>query len=621
MSERGVTSGATGSAAARQPDSPDLGSAGDCPFPRTPSTASDLVPTALLHPPVTDTPTTPRVVADRVARRLSELAAGTRPAFDVPAPGGPHSVALAAHCPDLFLVSAPTDSRSELAADIAARAVAVGQRVLVLTAHPEAVLSAVVGRCPAVGRAVAPGEDVTGRACGTFSAHARATAHRDRLRATLTGRAAELQTRVATEERREKLQADADAVTADLDRVGELAAASVEQSDDLKSLAASRDAGVAAVAAHAAHRTEIEHELNALRQSAVQPVGFFKKLFGGAGKPEPGKVETAEAKLREIDAAAPADPHAAFATAREQLLADRTAALRTDFEAKRSTLQAELATLPPAEPLDELGQAFADVTADLARLDTAPPALPAAAVDAIRVVIGLPSAVGHDPFLSDTHPEVEPRFDKVIWSDAEELTDDAFADAARLGASWVLVGMPDPLHPPGYRNGRPRAAFFSGWWERLHSAAWTHDSGRPLARLLAADRSALHCEPLHDRPDIEVRWTDRDGTPALAEVLFPAGMPVAEAKRFLACEADEARVGGYGPCEWDVAGDEIRCRWPAVDAASGPREEIDLGNGVTERTTAGVTSELTFCAKTWTRDTAARWLSERTLPPMRTAVL
>ncbi len=622
MSERGVTSGATGSADTRQqPDLPAQGPPGDFPFPRTPPTAPDLVPTALLHPPVADTPTAPRVAADRVARKLTELAAGALPAFEVTTPGGPHAVALAAHCPDLFLISTQADRRTELAADLAARAVAGSQRVLVLTAGPEEVLTALADKCPAVGRAVAPGEDVTGRACVAFTAQARALVHRDRLRATLAARSVDLQTRVTTEERREKLRAAADAVTADLDRAGELAAAAVEQSDALKALTEARDAGVAAVAAHAARRTEVEQELSSLRQSAGQPVGFFKKLFGGAGKPEPGKVETTEAILRELDAAAPADPHAAFAAARERLVADRTASLRTELEARRTALQTELATLPPAEPLDELGQAFADVTADLTRLETAPPALPAALVDAIRVVVGLPAAVGHDPFLSDTHPEVEPRFDRVIWADAEDVTDNTFADAARLGASWVLIGTPDPMHPPGYRNGRPRAAFFSAWWERLHSAAWTHEGGRPLARLLAADRGGLHCEPLHDRQDVEVRWVDRDGTPALAEVLFPAGMPLAEAKRFLACEADEARVGGYGPCEWDVAGDVIRCRWPAVDAASGTREAVDLGSGVTERTTAGLTAELAFCAKTWTRDSAARWVSERTLPPMRTATV
>jgi hypothetical protein len=551
---------------------------------------------------------------------LTELAAGGRCEFDVPAAGGRHAVALAAHCPDLFLVSAPPDRRTELAADLVARAVAFGQRVLVLTARPEEVLTAVVGRCPAAGRAVAPGEDVTGRACAAFTAHSRAVAHRDTLRATLTTRAADLQARVAVEERRERLRAELGGVTADLQRVGELAAAAVERSDELKGLTEARDTGVAAVAAHAARRAEAEHELNGLRQAAGQPAGFFKKLFGGGGKPEPGKVEAAEAKLLEIAAAAPPDPHPAFTAARERVIADRTAALRSELEAKRATLQTELGALPPAEPLDELGQAFADVTADLAHLDTAPPALPASLVDAIRVVVGLPAAVGHDPFLSDTHPEVEPRFDKVVWADAEDLTDDAFADAARLGAAWVLVGTPDPLHPPGYRNGRPRAAFFSAWWERLHSAAWTHEGGRPLARLLTAhERGGLHCEPLHGRPDVEVRWADRDGTPALAEVLFPAGMPLAEAKRFLACEADEARVGGYGPCEWDAAGDVIRCRWPAVDAAGGTREAVDLGNGVTERTTAGVTAELTFCANTWTRDTAARWVSGRSLPPQRTA--
>lgn len=626
MTERGDLPGAAGPAGARQTDPPHWISPSDCPSEPLPLTTPDHVPTVLRHPPATDPTTDPHnrvAAADPVARRLAELLAGSPPAFDVSPAGCSPAAALAAHCPDLFLVSAPADRRVELSAELVVLAAKAGQRVLVLADDAETVLTAITSRTDAaVGRAVGPDESVSGRACAVFTAHARGRRHWEQLRVGLTDRVATLQARINTEERREKLRAEADATAADLSRVGELAAAAVEQSDELKALAAARDAGVAAVAVHAATRSQVEQELTTLRQSAAQPVGFFKKLFGGAAKPEPTKIEPLEAKLRELDATAPGDPHAAFAAAREQLLADRIAALRAELEAKFAAVREQLDHLPPAESLDDLCRAFDDATADLAHLDAGPFTLPAAEMDAVRVVVGPPSAVGHDPFLTGTHPEVEPRFDRIVWVEAEPLTDDTFATGARLGAAWVLVGTPDPLHPPGHRNGRPRSPFFSGWWHRLHTAAWTHESGRPLARLLSvADRDELQCEAVHGWPDIEARWADRDGAPVLAEVLFPAGMPLAEAKRFLAQEADEVRCGGFGPHEWDATEEAIRCRWPAVDAATGARDAADLGNGVKEQTVAGLTAAVTFCAKTWTTDTAARWLNDRLLPPVRTAIV
>jgi hypothetical protein len=306
-----------------------------------------------------------------------------------------------------------------------------------------------------------------------------------------------------------------------------------------------------------------------------------------------------------------------FDAARARLIADESATRRAALEARIAAVQADLDALPPAD--DDLRHQHAAITADLARLDAAPPVLPAAEMDAVRVVVGPPTAVGHDPFLSDAHPEVEPRFDRIVWADAEDLTEAEFTAVARLGAAWVLVGTPDPLHPPGYRNGRPRGAFFPKLWEQLHAAVWTREHDRLLARLVPVEpRTELVCERLHGRSDVEVRFADRDGELVLAEVVFPAHTPVCEAKAFLAREADEVRCGGYGPCEWDA--DRLRCRWPAVEAASGVREAIDLGNGVWEVVVDGVTAAVTFGAD-WTREDATRWLSERTLPCPRTAIV
>lgn len=626
MTERGDLPGAAGPEGSRRPDTPPWVSPSDRSFEPLLLTTPDHVLTALCHPPATEPTTDPHnrvAAADPVVRRLAELSVDSPPAFDVPHTGRSHAATLAAHCPDLFLVSAPADRRVELVAELVVLAAQTGQRVLILADDAEAVLTTTAARTEvAIGRAVGPEECITDRACVAFTAHTRGQRYCEQLRVGLTDRVAVLQVRINTEERREKLRAEADTIAVDRNRVGELVAFALEQSEEMKALVATRDAGVAAVAAHTAVRVQTEQELITLRQSAAQPVGFFKKLFGGAAKPEPSKIESLEAKLRELDATAPADPHAAFTTAREKLLSDQTTAHRAELETKLATVQGQLDQLPPAEPLDDLCRAFDDATADLAHLDAGPFTLPAAEMDAVRVIIGPPSAIGHDPFLTGTHPEVEPRFDRIVWVEAEPLTDDTFATVARLGAAWVLVGTPDPLHPPGYRNGRPRSPFFSGWWHRLHTAAWTHESDRPLARLLSvADRDELQCEAVHGHADIEVRWADRDGSHVLAEVLFPVGMPLADAKAFLALEAGEVRCSGFGPCEWDTTDEAIRCRWPAVDAATGTRDAADLGDGVQEQTVAGLTTTVTFCAKTWTRDTATRWLSERLLPPVRTVIV
>ncbi|MCU0703524.1 MAG: hypothetical protein MUF18_06050 [Fimbriiglobus sp.] len=623
MTERGFTPAAAGSATAREPDPPNWVTPNARPFAIPPLTAPDHVPTALLSSPVyPPADPYPRVGREHTpARRLAELAAGEPPTFDLPTAEGSPAALLAAHCPDLFLVSAPPDRRPELIAEVVAHAATSGRRVLVLAARPWEVLPA-LARNVVVGRAVAPGEEVSGRACAAFTAHARGLAYREQLRVGLSDRVTDLQSRIATEERREQLQAEADARSVELARIGEVVAAAVERSEAFARLQAERAAGVEAIARHAARRAEAEQELSALRQAAAQPVGFLKKLFGGANKPEAGKLEAAEARLREANATTLPDPEATFAAAVERLHAEERAKLRTELEGQIAAAQSALALLPPAEPLDELCRVFNDTTADLARLDAGPPVLPTAEIDAIRVVIGPPAAVGHDLFLTPTHPEVEPLFDRIIWADAEDLTEEAFTDVARLGNAWVLIGTPDPLHAPGFRNGRPRAAFFSDWWQRLHSAPWTQEDGRPLARLLRVEsRDELQCEPLHNCPDIEVRWADREGTPTLAEVLFPAGMPMENAKSFLATEAGEVRVGGFGAYEWGTNAGGIICRWPAVEAATATRADVDLGHGITERTVGGITAAVLFDANTWTDETAAQWLSERLLPAMRTASL
>lgn len=606
MSERSVTPGT-----AHPTDVLDPGR----PFATSPLTVPDHVPTALRPPPATEPTADPHsrgAAADRVARRLAELRTNPfTPFTPVAVAGSSHAATLAAHCPDLFLVSAPLAARPALVADVVAAAVRSGQRVLVLGRWPEELWAAVANGNPgSVGRAVGPDETLLRSPSADSTAHARGLRYRERVRVELSARVAHLNARLTAAE-----------LADELGLVSDLAAEAVEQSEALKQLVAERDAAAVAFNAHAAQRAALVQELEALKHPTGQSAtgGFFKRLFSGGAKPDAAKVDAAEAKVRDLDATAPPDPQVAFDAARAKLLADEVASRRAALEARIGAVPVKFDSPPSPEELDALRQQHAAAAADLARLDAAPPALPAAEMDAVRVVVGPPAAVGHDPFLSDSHPEVEPRFDRIVWADAEDLTEAEFTAVARLGAAWVLVGTPDPLHPPGHRNGRLRNTLFPRLWEQLHAAVWTREHDRPLARLVAVEhRTELACEPLHSHPDIEVRFTDRDGEVVLAEVVFPAHMPVWEAKAFLAREADEVRCGGYGPCEWD--GDAVRCRWPAVDGAAGVREEIDLGNGVREVAVDGVTATVTFAAD-WTREDAEHWLSKRTLPCPRTAIV
>jgi hypothetical protein len=89
----------------------------------------------------------------------------------------------------------------------------------------------------------------------------------------------------------------------------------------------------------------------------------------------------------------------------------------------------------------------------------------------------------------------------------------------------------------------------------------------------------------------------------------------------LADEAGEVRCEAYGVAEWSESAERVQCRWPAVDAASGPRADVPLTDGVRETVVDGRTAAVTFNTATWTRDTAEAWLAERLAPPPRTAVV
>ena len=156
----------------------------------------------------------------------------------------------------------------------------------------------------------------------------------------------------------------------------------------------------------------------------------------------------------------------------------------------------------------DVGQAEAELNAArrfAAELDGRSPAAALRVLGRVRVVVSTFDAVGADPLTLP--PEGHgPAFDRLVLTDADRINEPEFAHAARSAARWVMVG--DAVGPRGRhgRNGRPaRPSLFRRLWGHLHREAWATEAGRLVARLIDADPDRLTCEPLADRPDVDLR--------------------------------------------------------------------------------------------------------------------
>ena len=631
MTERPATAGVAGSVPPPAPFDPPASS----PFHGLPQpTADDVTQVLLPRAALADLAAAGRdrgmTALDPAARRLAALHdPAERPLFDVPALGPCHpSVAAAVACPDLFLVHAPAPARPRWLAEAVTAAVRSGQRVFVLTHQPDEVVATLrQSGCEAVARAVGADESAE-----QWPDTAAAWAQRERaaVRDRFLTQMREAADRLTAHDLAAKLDLVCATARAALDRAADTAAGRADESDAGKQLIAERDTARTKRAAHFEQVAAAEKELAELRKQA-QPGGFFKRMFGG-GKPaelQP-KIDAAEARVRELTAAAPPDPDPAYHDARRRLIESETATVRAELTAESERLHAERAAVTVlVESADVWRSRLTEAEAALADLDARPATLTADGREAIRVVVGSPSAVGHDPLASPSHPEAAPPFDRVFCPDADAISDEAFTAAARLGQSWVLLGAVEARHP-AYRNGvangqlpAPPSAF-AVWWNTLHDAAWTCEGNCLLARLTAVvgDRHQLTCEPLFGRGDVEVRFVESE----LAEVLFAPGMSVVEAKTLLAAEANEHRLQTLGPARWHESADELTCCWPLVEAAGLPMQTVDLGAGVCERVAgdgpAALTAAVVFATPAgWTRESAADWLAARTRLSARTAVL
>lgn len=177
----------------------------------------------------------------------------------------------------------------------------------------------------------------------------------------------------------------------------------------------------------------------------------------------------------------------------------------------------------------------------------------------VNVVAATTAALREDPHFGEAAaPSLS--FDLLVLEQADQLTESEFLQSARRARRWVLLGEPAPEETvrettkgSGVRTRSgvldPQALFFHRLWQHLHCDprrlpySWVHEQDRLCCRLRSVadeQRSYLEVEPVADRPDVELRILALPRTPpALAEVVFPAGMSISQAKEFIFHELAE----------------------------------------------------------------------------------
>jgi hypothetical protein len=195
------------------------------------------------------------------------------------------------------------------------------------------------------------------------------------------------------------------------------------------------------------------------------------------------------------------------------------------------------------------------------------------------------------------------RWDRLIVLNAPALDDDAVTILAGRADRWVFIGDPDC-----------RQGWWSDLWDQLADIAWVREGDRLRCRLRrGADRATLVSESVIDAPEIELRI----GPAAeLAEVVFPAGTSLFDAKTFLAGQLDES------PIDLDIASFNWSERDGLLCACGGCAERHrplphELEPGVRELIAErpgpipGYTCGFQFDGDKWDRPSAERWLRQR----------
>jgi hypothetical protein len=208
-----------------------------------------------------------------------------------------------------------------------------------------------------------------------------------------------------------------------------------------------------------------------------------------------------------------------------------------------------------------------------------------------NLVAGATGALAADPHFGESAASPV-RFDLLILEDADRVTEAEFLAVARRARRCVLVGQPPAVPVPGptkpSRAPALRPALFHRLWQQLHCDprrlpyAWVRDNGGLCCQLrpVTPEQSQwLESEPLADSPDIELRILAMPRSePLLAEVVFPAGVPIDRAKEYIFRELQELPVAAAGrSLRWLEDDDRIVLRLADAPAPDGVAICLEAG--------------------------------------------
>jgi hypothetical protein len=237
-------------------------------------------------------------------------------------------------------------------------------------------------------------------------------------------------------------------------------------------------------------------------------------------------------------------------------------------------------------------------------------------------------------------------FDLLVLDEADQLTESDFLNFTRRARRTVLVSeqtLDYPVEqsrnskPPTNKTGRTppptplRSVCFPRLWEYLHCDpsrlpySWFVEGDRLYCRLIPLtleQRRRLECEPVADRPEIELRILTLPGDrPLLAEVSFPSTITVQQAKEYIYRELQELPVQTTGRClRWEhrpealvlrLADSPPRNAAPAVLEA-GVHEWVGSETPSLRTSSPWFTCRVEFQTEAgWSRERAEEWILHR----------
>ncbi len=587
----------------------------------------------------------------------------------------------ARECPDRFWVSHDADEAIDrFLHNVYAPLIQQGERVLIVAAN-EACANRLVELCGPIAILAMSSDELSERTSQSIVATATIRL-RTEIQSRHRSATERLARFVAAEPMWERIaqlteshaaaDADCQRLTAECTAIPDVVRAVAAQCDSPLGIAC-RDAD-AATADATAHRAKVESELHVLReewkpiaaQQEAKKAGrvltgsFWKAMFSGDTTAHTAeleaKIHAAEQALRDIDAEIvkrASEPKPAGCAPIEAEIARRLSAYdaqlsvanerRNAIEAERKHVASAMAeqgfpgtretfTIERAEVHSALAHAEREAT----NIDAETQAAVRRELLGYRVVVGTINATD----FTDDLAIVAGGFTRLAICGAETLNETDYARLSGFAAKQLLLGDFIPrlpvdhqtmhgTHTNGYTkshtNGKPVAQatdFAMDHWQSAYQPSWFHEADRLVVRLATPPltKSSLICEPLIDKPEVELRFgTTMNGEYLPVEIAFPTSFPPAEAKALAARELGETRLTPNGTWHWHENGRLIAC-WPMPEKATGPWVELEAG--VREWVIASdglpTTAAVSFDpAAGWNRDKAEAYL-ERNTAQLRT---